>query len=81
MFLNSVGERVEERRKDLRLTQQDLVDRIMELKPPFQWDRSIISKIERNNRWVRDYELPYLAVALGWDVNTLLNWPKLPYRT
>jgi transcriptional regulator with XRE-family HTH domain len=70
---NIVGGRVAEARRGCNptLTQDDLSGKLARL--GIQLDRAAIAKIENSGRYVLDYELKALALALGVDVDWLLG--------
>ena len=73
---NIVGRRVAKARKACNpaLTQDALSGKLARL--GIQLDRAAIAKIENDYRYVLDYELKALAVALGVGVNWLLGDEK-----
>lgn len=70
---NIIGRRVAEARKHFAppLTQDALSGRLARIGT--QLDRAAIAKIERNHRYVLDYELKALARVLRVDVQWLLG--------
>lgn len=70
---NLCGQRVKERRKELRVTQTQLAAR-MQLNG-VMLDQKAISRIELQDRIVTDYELWVLAKVLKTDMKQLLFGP------
>ena len=72
---NVVGPKVRERRCQLKLTQPMLAARCRRL----GWDlsRETLAKIECQFRWVSDFELLCLALALNASVSDLLPSTEL----
>lgn len=68
---NIIGERLRNYRKQNRITQEDLASRLQVR--GFICDRTTISKIERGERLVTDYEVLILADALSVNVMWLLT--------
>ncbi len=67
---NVIGERLKSSRKSQKVTQEELAARLQVR--GLTLDRTAISKIERGDRLVPDYELISMADALGVDVKWLL---------
>lgn len=68
---NSVGARVERKRKELGMKQKDLLARLQV--KGIELNSSGLSKLEGQIRSVNDYELIALSEALGVTVNWLLG--------
>lgn len=68
---NIIGERLKTYRKQHKITQEDLSARL-QLKG-LTLDRTAISKIERGERLVPDYEVIAIAKSLKVDVKWLLT--------
>lgn len=68
---NIIGERLKTYRKQNKITQEDLSARL-QLRG-FTLDRTAISKIERGERFVPDYEVVAIAKSLKVDVKWLLT--------
>ena len=68
---NIVGARVEQRRRELRLKQKDLLTRLQI--NGVDLNASGLSKLEGQYRLVTDVELMYLALALEVKVDWLLG--------
>lgn len=68
---NIIGERLKTYRKQNKITQEDLAARL-QIKG-LTLDRTAISKIERGERLVADYEVIALAKSLKVDVKWLLT--------
>lgn len=68
---NIIGERLRAYRKQHNITQEDLSARL-QIKG-LTLDRTAISKIERGERLVPDYEVVAIAKALKVDVKWLLT--------
>lgn len=68
---NIIGERLKEYRKQNKITQEDLSARL-QLRG-FTLDRTAISKIERGERFVPDYEVVAIAKSLKVGVKWLLT--------
>src|SRR5438552_1865361 len=71
--MNSVGERVQQRRRELKLTQDQLCGRLAALTGG-QWnpDRRDLYHLEHRNRGVYDVELVVLGEALDCNISWLL---------
>jgi transcriptional regulator with XRE-family HTH domain len=70
--LETLGQRIKERRKVLGLTQEELAAKA-------EIDRSYIGGVERGERNVTFTMLCTICVALGCDVGTLtLGLPEVP---
>lgn len=65
-FAKILGQRVAERRKKLRVTQEELAQKVGVNSP------QIVSQMERGEREIKAWELAQLAKALFVDVNDLL---------
>jgi len=70
---NILGERLKEAREKAALEQAEL-SAILSVDYGIELERSIISRIERNKRPVRDIELDAIAKALDVTPNWLLGW-------
>lgn len=68
---NIIGERLKAYRKQNKITQEDLSARL-QLRG-LTLDRTAISKIERGERFVPDYEVVAIAKSLKVDVKWLLT--------
>ena len=68
---NIVGARVEQRRKELRMKQKDLLTRLQI--NGVDLNASGLSKLEGQYRLVTDMELKYLSLALEVKVDWLLG--------
>ena len=68
---NIVGAKVEQRRKELRMKQKDLLTRLQV--SGVELNASGLSKLEGQYRMVTDIELKRLAQALEVSVNWLLE--------
>ncbi|WP_027399611.1 helix-turn-helix domain-containing protein [Anaerovorax odorimutans] len=68
---NIIGERLKTYRKQNKITQEDLAARLQ--LESLTLDRTAISKIERNERLVTDYEVVAIAAALRVEVKWLLT--------
>jgi len=68
---NIVGAKIEQRRKELRLKQRDLLEQLNS--NGIEMNASGLSKLEGQTRAVTDMELRCLSVALGVSVNWLLD--------
>ena len=68
---NIVGAKIEQRRKELRLKQRDLLEQLN--RSGIDMNASGLSKLEGQTRAVTDMELKHLSVALGVSVNWLLD--------
>lgn len=68
---NIIGERLKSFRKENKITQEDLSARLQTR--GLTLDRTAISKIERGERLVPDYEVVIIAKALKVDVKWLLT--------
>ena len=76
--LNGIGELVEQRRLDLRLTQADICARIqVETKDVWRPLRAEYARIVRGTRTVTELELHILARVLEVDACWLLTAPVL----
>lgn len=71
---NIVGQKVEERRKEINMKQRDLLTQLQIR--GIEINASGLSKIEGQIRSVSDYELKALAEALNTSVNDLLGIEK-----
>ena len=68
---NIVGARVEQRRRELRMKQKDLLTRLQI--SGVDLNASGLSKLEGQYRLVTDVELKYLSLALEVNVDWLLG--------
>lgn len=68
---NAVSQKVKYYRRKRRLTQKELVARMQSLS--VNLDQQAISKIERNKRFVTEYELVCFCVALDVSLNDMLQ--------
>jgi hypothetical protein len=68
---NMVGAKLEQSRRELRLKQRDLLERLAADGVPM--NASGLSKLEGQTRAVTDIELRSLSLALGVSVNWLLD--------
>ena len=68
---NIIGERLKFYRKQNKITQEDLAARLQT--KGLTLDRTAISKVERGERLVPDYEVVAIAKALKVDVKWLLT--------
>ena len=68
---NIIGAKIEQRRKELRLKQRDLLEQLHN--GGVEMTASGLSKLEGQTRAVTDMELKSLSVALGVGVNWLLD--------
>lgn len=77
MKKNIIGARIREARKNAKppLTQLDLVARL-QLAGLKDIDQPIVSRIEKGERLVTDYEIKAIAKALKMSVGWLLNETK-----
>lgn len=72
---NIVNARIREARKRLQISQDELAAKMQTL--GVNIDQQMVSKIEKNNRIVTDYELKCFSIALKVDLNYLLQDFKL----
>lgn len=68
---NIAGIRVAELRKDLRISQRELVDRLEVV--GLNIDKNAVQRIESGARFVTDIELGYLAKIFGTTIEELLR--------
>lgn len=68
---NISGERVKEERLRAGLSQEQLAYKLQII--GLDVTQKVISRIENGSRVVADYELDYLATALGTTINHLLG--------
>ncbi len=68
---NLIGERLAEKRKEMRLSQKKFADRLQLL--GLDVDKNAIQRIECGKRFVTDIELVYICRALETDPNSLLK--------
>ena len=68
---NMIGAKIEQRRKELRLKQRDLLEQLR--RNGIDMNASGLSKLEGQARAVSDMELRSLALALDVNVNWLLD--------
>ena len=68
---NISGERVREERLRANLSQEQLAYKLQII--GLDVTQKVISRIENGSRVVADYELDYLATALGTTINHLLG--------
>lgn len=68
---NIIGERLKSYRKQNKITQEDLAARLQT--KGLTLDRTAISKIERGERLVPDYEVVAIAKSLKVDIKWLLT--------
>lgn len=68
---NISGERVREERLRANLSQEQLTYKLQII--GLDVTQKVISRIENGSRVVADYELDYLATALGTTINHLLG--------
>jgi len=69
---NCSGRRIRERRKELRLSQEQLAGKLQLV--GLDITQHAISRIETGLRVVPDYEIPYFADALEVSPLWLLEW-------
>ena len=69
---NLIGERLAEKRKEMKLSQKKFADRLQLL--GLDVDKNAIQRIECGKRFVPDIELVYICKALETDPNELLQW-------
>ena len=69
---NLIGERLAEKRKEMKLSQKKFADRLQLL--GLDVDKNAIQRIECGKRFVTDIELTYICKALDTDPNKLLQW-------
>jgi transcriptional regulator with XRE-family HTH domain len=74
---NIIYNQLKARRKEKRLSQADLAARMQTLN--VNMDQQMISRIERNQRIVTDYELACLCVILEVEAKDLLGENIYPY--
>lgn len=72
------GRAVEYARDAAHLGQQDLADRLRSR--GLSWSRVTVSKVETGNRTVKATELPFLADALGTEVQDLFATAEDPLK-
>lgn len=68
---NIVGIKVAELRKNLRISQRELADRLQII--GLDIDKNAVQRIESGQRFVTDIELGYLAKVFGITVEALLK--------
>jgi len=68
---NIIGEKIRQIREKNQITQDQLAARINI--QGAEVDRPMISRIESQTRYVLDYELKAISVALGVDIATLFE--------
>ena len=68
---NIISDRMRERRKQLGLSQEQLAARMQTMN--VNMDQQMISKIEKNNRQVTDFELACLCKCLEVTPNEMLD--------
>jgi len=68
---NMIGAKIEQRRKELRLKQRDLLEQLR--RNGIDMNASGLSKLEGQARAVSDFELRSLSLALDVSVNWLLD--------
>jgi transcriptional regulator with XRE-family HTH domain len=68
---NLIGPRLKKFRADFKITQEELSTSLKAI--AIYLDRSSISKIERQNRIVTDFELIAIAAVLKVSVNVLIG--------
>ncbi len=69
---NLIGERLAEKRKELKLSQRAFADKLQLL--GLDVDKNAIQRIECGKRFVTDIEVVYICKAFGTTPNELLNW-------
>lgn len=67
---NIAGIKVAELRKNLRISQRELADRLEVV--GLDIDKNVVQRIESGERFVTDIELGYLAKVFGISVEELL---------
>ena len=68
---NLIHSALKEIRRKKHLTQSELAAKLQTMN--INIDQQMISKIEKNDRFVTDYELVCIAKALGVDIKDLLG--------
>ena len=68
---NMIGAKIEQRRRELRLKQRDLLEQLR--RNGIDMNASGLSKLEGQARAVNDMELRCLSLALDVNVNWLLD--------
>ena len=68
---NRCGKAVAKRRKEMRLSQRQLAERLQIA--GMDIDKNAIQRIESGKRFVTDIEMPYLAKVLSLSYETLLE--------
>ncbi len=68
---NIAGIRVAELRKNLRISQRELADRLQVI--GLDIDKNAVQRIESGQRFVTDIELGYLAKVFGTTIEELLR--------
>jgi transcriptional regulator with XRE-family HTH domain len=76
--MNMIGENVAKRRKELKMSQQKLSNKL-ELFAVYVC-RGSISRIEDGSRTVTDIELYAIAKALNIDINDLIDKEMLNFK-
>lgn len=68
---NIAGIKVAQLRKELRISQHELADRLCVI--GLDIDKNGVQRIESGQRFVTDIEIGYLAKVLGTTINYLLD--------
>ena len=68
---NIVGIKVAELRKNLRISQRELADRLQII--GLDIDKNAVQRIESGQRFVTDIELEYLAKVFGITIEELIR--------
>ncbi|MBQ3100575.1 MAG: helix-turn-helix transcriptional regulator [Clostridia bacterium] len=75
---NIISENLKELREEKGLTQNNLAAKLQTMN--INIDQQMISKIEKNNRQVTDYELACICKCLSVTPNELLNFNNLNFE-
>lgn len=75
---NIISENLKRLREEKALTQNNLAAKLQTMN--INIDQQMISKIEKNNRQVTDYELACICKCLSVTPNELLNFNNLNFE-
>ena len=75
---NIISENLKKLREEKGLTQSNLAAKLQTMN--INIDQQMISKIEKNNRQVTDYELTCICKCLSVTPNELLNFNNLNFE-
>lgn len=74
---NIIAEKLKKLREDRGMSQSNLAAKLQTMNVNI--DQQMISKIEKNNRQVTDYELACICKCLSTSPNELLDYDKMKF--